>query len=184
MPTVVYYVATSLDGYIATSDGGVEWLEPFQTSSEDYGYGDFISSVRGVVMGRRTYEQVLTFGDWPYPAKPCRVVTSRPLENAAPGVVAAASPREAMADLSGRVWLVGGAELAEAFRGEGLIHEYAVSIIPVLLGDGVPLFRPGRGTPLRLIDCRQYSSGVVQLWYAVGLADPSAATVARDAGTP
>ncbi len=66
MTEVVYYVAMSLDGCIATADGGVEWLAPFESGGEDRGYVDFYSSIDSLLMGSRTYEQILSFGDWPY----------------------------------------------------------------------------------------------------------------------
>ncbi|GIW88124.1 MAG: hypothetical protein KatS3mg108_2448 [Isosphaeraceae bacterium] len=175
MVEVVYSVAASLDGYIATPDGKVDWLTPFQRPDQDYGHTAFLSGIDGLIMGRRTYDQVRGFGDWAYPGKPCRVVTTRALSDTPPEVSPAASPAESLAGLSGRVWLVGGTELAEAFRAGGLIDEYAVTLIPVVLGDGVPLFRPGRGVPLRLLECRHYPDGVVQVRYAVSCAEPGAA---------
>lgn len=168
MAEVVYYVATSLDGYIATADGGVDWLMPFQASGLDYGYADFLRSVDGLVMGRRTYDQVQEFGDWPYTDKLCRVVTSRPLERAQQGVAVASGPEEAVKSLGvERVWLVGGTELLSGFRQAGLVSEYCVSVMPVVLGAGVPLFAPGPGASLSLRECRPYPDGVVQLRYGV-----------------
>ena len=70
MPEVVYYVAASLDGYIATPDGGVEWLAPFEGTGEDYGYAKFYTSVDAVLLGRKTFEKSLSFGEWPYPGNP------------------------------------------------------------------------------------------------------------------
>ncbi|MFO0876528.1 MAG: dihydrofolate reductase family protein [Gemmataceae bacterium] len=175
MAKAVYYVASSVDGYIAAPDGGVDWLAPFQSPAEDYGYAAFLATVGGLIMGRRTYDQVLGFGPWPYPGKPCRVVTSRPLPDAPPDVLPAAGPTEAAAALSGRIWLVGGSQLFEAYRAAGLIEEYIVTVVPVLLGAGVPLFRPGPGGRLRLLACHSFPGGVVQLRYAVSDGDPGAA---------
>lgn len=144
MPRFVYYVAASLDGFIADADGGVGWL-PEPDPDEDFGYAEFLSSVDALLMGRRTYEQVRGFGDWPYPDHPVRVWTRRPLEDAPPGVrPVAGSPAGVAAGLAdegfGRVWLVGGAELAEALRREGLIDEWIVTLVGRTLGDGIPLF--------------------------------------------
>ena len=66
MSEVVYYIAASLDGYIADADGGVGWLEAFNQPDEDYGYGAFYRTLSAVISGRRTYEQALGFGEWPY----------------------------------------------------------------------------------------------------------------------
>ena len=66
MPEVVYYVATSLDGYIATPEGSVDWLSTFEGTEEDYGYAEFYSTVDALLLGSRTYEQNLAFGEWAY----------------------------------------------------------------------------------------------------------------------
>jgi uncharacterized protein YhfF/dihydrofolate reductase len=145
MPEIIYYVATSLDGYIATADGGIAWLTPFETADEDYGYAAFYASVEALLLGSRTYEQLLTFDPWPYSGKPCWVFSRRALSPARPEVtVTARSPREIAAELEARAirraWLVGGGQIAAAFRDDGLITEYIVSIIPVILGAGTSLF--------------------------------------------
>ena len=67
---IIYYVAASLDGLIATPDGGIDWLKPFEGGAEDYGYGEFYASIEAVLLGRATYETALRFPEWPYPGKP------------------------------------------------------------------------------------------------------------------
>jgi len=62
---IIYYVAASLDGFIATPDGGIDWLKPFEGTGEDYGYGGFYASIEAVLLGRVTYEQCLQFSEWP-----------------------------------------------------------------------------------------------------------------------
>jgi dihydrofolate reductase len=186
MPEIVYYVAASLDGYIATPDGGIAWLEPFEGTGEDYGYSAFYASVDTLLLGSRTYEQVLTFESWPYPGKPCWVFSRRSLAPARPEVrVTAQRPREVAAELdalgSHKAWLVGGGLLAGAFEAEGLITEYMVAIIPVLLGAGIPLFCAPAAEleglssalstlpsvqALRLVAHSVYQNGVVQLHYS------------------
>jgi dihydrofolate reductase len=185
MPEIVYYVATSLDGFIATPDGGIAWLAPFEASGEDYGYAAFYASIDALLLGSRTYEQVLTFDPWPYPGKLCWVFSRRPLSPARTEVtVTAQSPRSVANELDARgirrAWLVGGGELAGAFRAERLISEMIVAIIPLILGAGIPLFgappadlRRGSaaaqgssaGEPLRLAGHTVYPNGVVQLRY-------------------
>ncbi|MGB3312692.1 MAG: hypothetical protein WBG32_02970 [Nodosilinea sp.] len=76
---IVLYIATSLDGFIATPEGGIDWLAAIEIPEEDYGYEAFYSSIDAIVMGRRTYDQVLSFGDWPYPGKPSYIMTHQPL---------------------------------------------------------------------------------------------------------
>lgn len=106
---IVYYVAASLDGFIATPDGGIEWLQPFENTGEDYGYAQFYASVEAVLMGRKTYEQCLQFPEWPYAGKPYWMF-SRSNGNTPTNVVAEMRSRGIR-----RAWLVGGGKLAAAF---------------------------------------------------------------------
>jgi dihydrofolate reductase len=157
---IVYYVAASLDGFIATADGGIEWLQPYENSGEDYGYAEFYASVEAVLMGRKTYEQCLQFPEWPYAGKPYWMF-SRSNANTPAKVIAEMRSRGIR-----RAWLVGGGKLAAAFRAEGLITEHIVSVIPVLLGSGIPLFGgPGATESLKLLGSRAYGNGIVQLRY-------------------
>ncbi len=173
MKNVALYIATSLDGFIADRDGGVGWLDAVATESgEDYGYADFYASVGALVMGRVTYEQVLGFGDWPYPGKPTFVFSHAPPEGEHPDVTfVSGDPAEVVASLreqvDGDLWLVGGGGLVASFRAAGLIDEYILSVIPVLLGEGIPLFEGAQPhAALRLVEAQSYASGVVQLRYA------------------
>jgi len=158
---IVYYVAASVDGFIATPDGGIDWLKPFENTGEDYGYAEFYASVEAVLMGRKTYEQCLQFPEWPYAGKPYWVFSA----------VTGNTPRKVVAEMKARglrrAWLVGGGKLAAAFRAEGLITEHIVSVIPVLLGAGIPMFDgPGSAEKLQLLSSRPYSNGIIQLRYA------------------
>jgi dihydrofolate reductase len=173
VPEIIYYAAASLDGHIATADGGIAWLAPFEATGEDYGYAAFYASVDALLLGSRTYEQVLTFGEWPYADKPCWVFSRRPLEPARSEVIVTPrTPGEVVAELDARgmrrAWLVGGGQLAAAFRAEALISEYIVAIIPVILGSGISLFgSAGPEQKLGLIEHKSYSNGVVQMRYRV-----------------
>jgi dihydrofolate reductase len=171
MTEIVYYVAASLDGYIATPDGGVDWLSEFEDGGGGYGYADFYASVDAVLLGRRTYEQALTFGPWPYQGKPCWVFSHGALSPATPEIiVTAASPPEVAVEMAARgirrAWLVGGAELAASFRAAALISEYYVAVIPIILGSGIPLFAaPGPRARLALVESTPYANGIVMLHY-------------------
>ena len=179
MTEIIYYVAASLDGYIATPDGGIEWLSPFEGKGEDYGYAAFYASVDAVLLGRRTYDQCLTFGEWPYPGKPCWVFSRRRMKITAPGVTLTdQDPVQVVNELKAkklrRAWLVGGGRLAGSFRKRGLISEYVVSVIPVILGAGVPMFVSGGAhEALKLVETTPYPSGVVQLRYRRSNEPPS-----------
>ena len=169
MGKIIYYVAASLDGYIADVDGGVDWLP--QGDADDYGYAGFYASVAALAMGRRTYDQVLGFGVWPYAGKPTYIFTNNPPDDNPHGVeFVSAAPagfaQSVAAQYSGAVWLVGGANLAEQFRRDGLIDEYMLYVMPTILGRGVPLFGgDAPHTALELIATRAFDDGVVMLHY-------------------
>jgi dihydrofolate reductase len=171
MLEVVYYVASSLDGYIAAPDGGLGWLAPFETSGADYGYSAFYDSIDTVLLGSHAYEQALTFGDWPYAGKPAWVFTSRRLNSTRDDVtVTDLGPDEVLAKIEAqgarRVWLVGGGSLAGSFQAAGHIAEYIVSVIPIILGSGIPVLGAcGREQRLHLVQTTEYPDGVLQLRY-------------------
>jgi dihydrofolate reductase len=170
---ISYYVAMSLDGFIADSKGSVDWLSPFEGTGEDYGYTEFYASVDALLMGRRTYDFCRALPAWPYAGKPAWVFTHGTLGALPPDTVATAEPPAAVAGLlrsrgCRHAWLVGGGELASAFRAEGLISRYIVSVIPVILGGGAPLLAAvGGADRLDLVGHRPYDSGIVQLEYRV-----------------
>ena len=170
MGQVIYYAAASLDGFIADADGGVDWLP--QGQDDDYGYAQFYSGVDALLMGRRTYDQVLSFGEWPYAGKPTYVFTRRPPDDNPHGVRfvesdAADFMREIGDQYDGVLWLVGGGDLAEQFRRANLIDECMVFIIPVVLGQGVPLFGgDAPHTALALTEAQTYAHGIALLRYA------------------
>ena len=170
MVHVTYYVAVSVDGYIATADGGTDWLKPFESSGEDYDYHDFYSSIDAAVMGSHTYEQCLSFAEWPYPGKLCWVLSRRTFANRSDVTVSADSPAAVLRELEARglmrVWLAGGGELAASMRKSGLIDEYIFSVIPVILGGAIGLFAyTSAKENLRLLECKTYPNGVIQLHY-------------------
>lgn len=171
MPKTILYIASSLDGYIARADGSIDWLSMVDSEETDYGYAEFYAGVDAIAMGSRTYEQVLGFGDWPYPDKQTFVFTHRPLVRIAQDVsFTSQNPDDFIAELEPAgirtLWLAGGADLVAGFMQHGLIDEYILSIIPVVLGEGIPLFRsPLPQRRLRLLESTDYATGLVQLHY-------------------
>ena len=167
MPDVVYYVACSLDGYIAREDGGVDWLNPCQSSGDDYGFVEMYSFLVALVMGSHTYEFSLKQKSWPAPDKPSWVFTHRELPVAHPSVtLTAEDPTQVIESPRARglkrVWLVGGGELAASFRKRELITLYIIAIVPILLGKGIPLFATAaREDALKLVEAKPFPSGVV-----------------------
>lgn len=171
MAEFVLYIATSLDGFIATPGGSVAWLKPFE--AEDYGYDSFAAAIDIVVCGRVTYEQVIGFGAWPYAGKPCLVLTSGPLRGSVPDKVEAwrLGTQRLIAGLRrtpGRVWIVGGARTIHAFLMAGAVDEIHLFTMPLMLGNGIRLFPPGPPErPLRLRESRAWANGCVSSVYDV-----------------
>jgi dihydrofolate reductase len=164
------YIAMSLDGYIATSDGAVDWLEPF--FDEDYGYESFIREISCAVMGRVTYEQVLDFGEWPYPDHDVYVLSGSPIENLPGRTFAWSAGPEALVrhleeqNLEGDCWLIGGGQIIREFERLGSVDEYEVFVMPTLLGNGIALFpSPFPAGALRLTGVIAWENGVVRLLY-------------------
>jgi dihydrofolate reductase len=162
---VVYYLAVSLDGYLATPDGGTAWLDPYFIP--ELGFHDFIARVRTVLMGRRTWDRIEGFGKWPYGDLPGIVATSRPLGKlAAPVTAAEGTPAQIFAAAQkvgpGPYWLVGGAHLATGFLEAGLLTRIDLFTIPVLLGAGIPAFINRQQITLDLIDAETYPKGIVR----------------------
>lgn len=168
---VILYIAVSLDGFIAGADGDISWLSSVEKPGEDYGYADFIASVDTVILGRKTYDKVLSFGiPYPHADKQCYVVTRR----VRPSEDSITFYRDDVKALvhhlkNGKgknIFVDGGAEIVQLLQNDSLIDEYIVSIIPILLGNGIRLFK---GTTvqeqLQLISCRSFDTGLVQLHY-------------------
>jgi dihydrofolate reductase len=167
------FIATSLDGYIARPDGGLDWLPGDEV--EPHGYEEFIASVDALVMGRNTYETVLGFGVWPYGKTPVIVLSSTMTDPKAPeGAVCEAmsgAPEEIVARLGERglhnLYVDGGVTI-QRFLEAGLIGRLIVTRIPVLLGSGIPLFGPlSRDLKLEHVSTRAFASGLVQSEYRI-----------------
>lgn len=172
MADVNVFIACSLDGFIAGPDDDLSWLPAPEPGGEDYGFGAFMGRMAALLMGRRTYDIVAAFPEWPYGELPVFVATSRPLPSpvAAPSVRAVSgTPAELLAavqaEAPGPVYLDGGA-LIRSFLDEGRVDSVVVTVVPVVLGAGIPLFAGTAGpVPLELRAARPYPSGLVQLEY-------------------
>lgn len=166
------FIATSLDGFIARPDDDLDWLPP--GGGEEHGYEAFMATVDALVIGRRTYEKVLTFDTWPYGKKPVVVLSTRPLALAPPEAVVecrSGAPAEIVSRLAARgvrhIYVDGGITI-QRFLEAGLIQRLIITRIPVLLGSGIPLFGPlQRDIVLQHVGTRQYASGMVQSEYVV-----------------
>ena len=172
MVEVIYYVATSFDGYIATVDGSVEWLNRFHVSGEDHGAGKLHASIDALLLGSHTYEFALKLGQWPSADKPSWVFTKRDLCILDPSITLTSEPpSEVVKQLAarglGKAWLMGGGNLAASFHADGLISKYIISVFPVLLGSGIPFLASHTSAPaaLSLVSVTPFKNGIVQLTY-------------------
>lgn len=172
------FIATSVDGFIARSNGGIDWLPP--GGGEDHGYNAFMATVDALVIGRNTFETVLGFGTWPYGTKPVFVLTTRP--HAAPPPLGAVldflsgSPTDVANTLASRgfrhVYVDGGVTI-QRFLEAGLIQQLTITRVPRLIGSGIPLFGTlSRDVPLRHMATAHYPSGLVTTIYAVDAQRP------------
>lgn len=175
MSRIKLYIACSLDGYIARKDGSIDWLTEYENNSEtNYGYSEFYSSIGTVLMGRKTYEQVLGFGDWPYGEKKAYVFTRQeePLRREKNVEFISGHVGEFVRRLKENteedIWLVGGSQLIKVFLEENLVQDFIVFVVPIILGSGIPLFdRIGKEIRLRTGRVERYESGLVRLEYEI-----------------
>jgi dihydrofolate reductase len=172
------FVATSLDGFIARRDGSIDWLIKATSSApkgEDFGYQGFLASVDAIVMGRNTFEQVLGFDEWPYGSKRVVVLSGRPIEIPASLAATVLSSSETPGEVVKRMAAEGATHLyidggvtIQRFLAAGLIDELTMTVIPVLLGEGRPLFgHLAEDVSLTHIETRSFDFGFVQLIYRV-----------------
>jgi len=175
MTTGHVFIATSLDGFIARVNGGLDWLQDANAAGEDHGYAAFIETIDGIYMGRETFKVSLGFDPWPYD-KPLIVLStglqpSDVPQHLADQISIARSVSEAVAEGTRRGWrraYVDGGATIRSFLNEGLVQDMVITRIPVLLGSGLPLFGPTKADIcLRHLETRSFPSGLVQSRYAV-----------------
>ena len=166
MRKIILFIASSLDGYIARENGNIDWL-PENTAS---GYDNFLKSVDTVIMGKTTYDQVLAFGDYPYKDKKSFVFTRTDQdkdENAEFVSDVEKFVKDGFPGTGENIWLVGGAQIIASFLNQGVVDEIIISVIPVILGNGIPLFKNIENeTNLELIKTEKYDR-LVDLHYKV-----------------
>ncbi len=171
------FIATSLDGFIARADGDLDWLSSGESASteQDFGYQEFMDSVDTIVIGRNTFEPVLTFDTWPYSGKRVVVLSSGP--KAVPPHLTdsvewlSLPPQrlvERLASQGATHLYVDGGKTIQGFLNAGLINELIITRIPILIGGGIPLFGPlNHDIRLTHIATRQFENGFVQSRYRV-----------------
>lgn len=161
----------SLDGYIATKDNSLEFLSIVEQEGEDYGYNEFVKSVDTVIIGRKTFEKVIAMGyEYPHTDKDVYIITrtERPSIGNFKFFTGELIPlvNSLKNQLGKNIYCDGGAEIANELIKNNLVDEYIISVIPILLGDGIKLFKDGRPEQkLELVSAKQFDKGLTQLHY-------------------
>lgn len=167
MRKIKLFIACSLDGYIAKEDGSVGWLP----ENTDSGYEKFYDSIDTILMGKKTYEQILTFGKYPYKDKKSFVFSRNPNQKKDENVEFTSEvegfTKELVSSSGKDIWLVGGSDVASIFFNLKLVDELILSVIPIILGKGIPLFKNIKEEiKLELIKTTKYTK-LVELSYKV-----------------
>lgn len=174
MRKIKLYIAVSLDGYIATPDGGVEWLNQFQISkNEDYGYKEIYQSIDTILMGGRTYRDIVGFGcEWPYKDKTTYIVSRNnvnltPAEQVCFITDHVTGNVEKLKESTGKdIWLAGGGELVSMLLDANQIDEMHLCYLPIVLGQGISLFpNKPKETIWKLVSSKSFLSGAISITY-------------------
>ena len=168
---VILYIATSLDGYIAQQEDNLDFLSMVDQEGEDYGYAEFVKTVDAVIVGRKTYDKVLSMGvDFPYADKDVYIITRTPRPDEGHVKFYTGELKHLVDTLKStdgkNIFCDGGAEIVNELLRNDLIDEFIISIIPILVGNGIMLFKDGRPEQrLELVSVKQFDKGLVQLHY-------------------
>lgn len=172
MRKVVLYIATSVDNFIARKDGSVDWLDKTPNPKKlDYGYNDFYKSIDTTLMGNATYKEVLSFDiPFPYPDKTNYVFTRTPItDNLDVRYISKDIPvfvKQLKEKQGTNIWLVGGSTINTLLLDQGLIDEIIITRIPIILGQGIPLFAGAANeSELTLEKLEDFGNGVTQMVY-------------------
>ena len=172
MAKIVGYIATSLDGFIATTDENLDWLtnQPDLDLGE-HDYRNFIDTIQTVVMGRATYDWIARYpSDWEYEGKRVIVVTSHPIDNPKGKLETRADIDSLIAELrgldDGNVWMLGGGKLQMAFMERGALDEIEIYVMSEIIGGGIPLFpATGLRASPKLVSAKMLGSQCARLQY-------------------
>jgi dihydrofolate reductase len=171
MRNVVVYIACSLDGYIAKPNDDLSFLSLVEQEGEDYGYQDFIQTIDTVIMGRKTYDWVMRqVPSFPHADKEAYIITRTPKPAVGNITFYTDDVKELIRQLKHKegknIFVDGGAEVIHTLLQENLIDEFYISILPILLGEGVRLFKEGfQEQELQLLEVKPFEKGLVQLYY-------------------
>jgi dihydrofolate reductase len=171
-PKLYLYISMSLDGFIATKDDGLDWLNAVQKEGEDYGYANFTKDIQAYIVGRKTYEVVLGLCGGVFPQAnqyECYILTTQEREDEN-GIQFYNGDLKVLVDKlkseGKNIYCDGGGAVVKALMEKDLIDEYIISVIPTILGDGKRLFHGGlEALDIELVGSTQYDTGLVQLHY-------------------
>ena len=174
MSKIKLYIATTIDRYIAREDGSLDWLESLENpNGYDYGYGEFYGTIDTLIIGRSTYDEILGFDvEWPYADCKTYIITSdQDYKTTTPNTQAVNELDESFINsikesAQKDIWIFGGGKLITEFLNMNAIDEMLLTIIPVILGSGIPLFPDNpRETNFELINSESFDTGIVNLTY-------------------
>jgi len=172
---IIVYIATSADGYIARPDGDVGWLDRPRPKG-NYGYEKFVRSVDTILWGRKTYDKAIEMGMTTKSFRPKTknyLFSRQPQKSLFPGFDLVDEPvksfaRRLRAQSGKNIWMMGGGGIIASFLDEGEIDEFSIHVIPILIGEGIPLIQPRhRSFRLKLLTTKRFPDGVVRLNYRV-----------------
>ena len=168
---VILYIATSLDGYIAKPNDDLGFLSIVEQEGQDYGYADFVSTVDAVIVGRRTYDKVISMGfEFPHADKDAYIITRTPRPTIGSVKFYTGDLKALIEKLKSEngknIFCDGGAEIVNQLLQYDLIDEFIISVIPILVGNGTKLWNDGRPEQkLELVSTKQFEKGLTQLHY-------------------
>jgi dihydrofolate reductase len=168
---VILYIATSLDGYITQPNDDLSFLSIVEQEGQDYGYADFIKTVDTVIVGRKTYDKVVSMGfDFPHADKDAYIITRTPKPSIGSVKFYTDDLKSLIDKLKSEngknIFCDGGAEIVNELLKNDLIDEFIISVIPILVGNGTKLFKDGRPEQkLELVSVKSFDKGLTQLHY-------------------
>lgn len=172
-PRVRAFLAASLDGFIAGPDDELDWLHGHDDANTEDTFTPFFAEIGAMLMGRRTFDVVSGFGNWPYGTTPVLVATSRPLESPQPtvrpvhGTIAEMIAEARRVAGERDVYIDGGALFRSALEAD-LVDELTLTVVPIVLGAGIPLFAGAARKKLSFVSSREIGAGMVQVRYRFG----------------
>lgn len=170
--TVIIYIASSVDGYIARKSGAVDWLSQFESPQLEKNYKTFYDTIDIVVMGNNTYKKIKHFERFPYREKECYVFTrNNEIHEDENVIYTHENPNKFLHKLNGKktkIWLVGGANLIKQFISKKLVDEFIITFVPILLGRGIPLFKEHiKEQTLKLVEVKSFEGSILQTHYKI-----------------